>query len=265
MGKNLPKVTLPALESKGKYLQFALALEEQTKEFINPATKEFEGDKNKLLQLVKNAMVVNEDKKMVGDMYELNEAIEYLNERYNSDGDLCNSSFIYLNKLNSPKDIKESYNQALEIQHILKVIIKLNIEDRITRITLDNIIDKSYTGAGKHKFRETLASAQLRTDEEGKFADKWLREQAGEESHPAPDHDLSFSAVPEAELFKTYASGKITTATNTGTLLERIKNKSSALVLMEELKFFFYYNSRNLKVLARGVDQINERAPKRKT
>ena len=41
-------------------------------------------------------MVITEDKKMVGDMYELNEAIEYLNERYNSDGDLCNSSFIYL-------------------------------------------------------------------------------------------------------------------------------------------------------------------------
>ena len=53
MGKNFPKVTLPALESKGKYLQFALALQEQTKEFTNPVTKEFEGDNNKLLQLVK--------------------------------------------------------------------------------------------------------------------------------------------------------------------------------------------------------------------
>ena len=31
-------------------------------------------------------MVITEDKKMVGDMYELNEAIEYLNGRYNSDG-----------------------------------------------------------------------------------------------------------------------------------------------------------------------------------
>ena len=82
------------------------------------------------------------------------------------------------------------------------MIIKLNIEDRINRTTLNNIIDNSYTGAGRHKFRETLASAQLRTDEEGRFADKWLLGQAGEEPHPAPDHDLSFSAVPEADLFK---------------------------------------------------------------
>ena len=56
MGKNLPKITISALEGKGKYIQFALALQEQTKEFTTPITKEFEGDKNKLLQLIKNVL-----------------------------------------------------------------------------------------------------------------------------------------------------------------------------------------------------------------
>ena len=100
-------------------------------------------------------------------------------------------------------------------------------------------------------------------DEDGKFSDKWFLWQAGEEPHPAADHDSSFSPVPETELFKIYASGKITASTNTGTLLEEIKAMFIALVLLEEVKFFFYYNSCNLEVLAKGVDQINERCPKK--
>ena len=134
-------------------------------------------------------------------MVELNAAIDYLNNRYNSDENLSNSSFTYLNKSNSPRDMKESYSQSLEIQHILKIIIELTIEDRITRNTLDNIIDKSYTGAGKHKYREMLASAQLRAEDDGRFADKWFLCQAGEEPHPAADHDSSFSSVPESGFF----------------------------------------------------------------
>ena len=51
----MPKVKLPMLEGKRKYLQFALALQEQTKDFTN-SEGDFEGDKNKLLKLIKEAM-----------------------------------------------------------------------------------------------------------------------------------------------------------------------------------------------------------------
>ena len=48
----MPKDKLPLLDGKGKYLQFAMAYQEQTKYFTNELGQ-FEGDKNKLLQLVK--------------------------------------------------------------------------------------------------------------------------------------------------------------------------------------------------------------------
>ena len=44
----MPKIRLLLLEGKGKYIKFALALQEQTKDFTNPEG-EFEGDRNKLL------------------------------------------------------------------------------------------------------------------------------------------------------------------------------------------------------------------------
>ena len=55
---------------------------------------------------------------------------------------------------------------------MLKLVVKLNIEDRITRFTLDTIIEKAYTYAGRQKYRETLASAQLRAGEDGQYADR---------------------------------------------------------------------------------------------
>ena len=63
--KNLPKVTLPLLENRGSYLQFAFALVEQTRDFTNPSTKEYEGDKPKLLQIIKNAMVFLRTKRLL--------------------------------------------------------------------------------------------------------------------------------------------------------------------------------------------------------
>ena len=42
--KNMPKVKLPLLEGKRKYLQFGLALQEQTKDFTN-SEGHIEGDK----------------------------------------------------------------------------------------------------------------------------------------------------------------------------------------------------------------------------
>ena len=41
----MPKVKLPLLEGKEKYLQFTMAYQEQTKDFTNELGQ-FEGDKN---------------------------------------------------------------------------------------------------------------------------------------------------------------------------------------------------------------------------
>ena len=46
MGKNMPKVKLPLLDGKGKYLQFAMAYQKHTKDFTNELGQ-FEGDKKK--------------------------------------------------------------------------------------------------------------------------------------------------------------------------------------------------------------------------
>ena len=44
LGKNMPKVKLPLLTGKGNYLQFAMAYQEQTRDFTN-TSGHFEGDK----------------------------------------------------------------------------------------------------------------------------------------------------------------------------------------------------------------------------
>ena len=73
-----------------------MAYQEQTRDFTNKQGQ-FEGDKNKLLQIIKDAMCDKEDKKkLVGGMYNLDNALCYLKTRYNSDGNLSNSSFSYL-------------------------------------------------------------------------------------------------------------------------------------------------------------------------
>ena len=143
-----------------------------------------------------------------------------------------------MTKLNTPRDGRESYNQSLGIQHVLKIVVKLNIEDRITRFTLDSIIEKPYTYAGRHKYRETLASAQMRSGEDGQYADRWFRCQAGEEVR-AGDFDTSFSDIKDADLFKTVVAGDVGSTLSAGTLLDKIKAKISSVILLEELKFFF--------------------------
>ena len=71
--------------------------------------------------------------------------------------------------MSTPKSIQESYNQILTAQELLKVIIKLDLHDRITCFTYEHIIDKTYTYLGRVKYREALAAAQL------KSPNKWLR------------------------------------------------------------------------------------------
>ena len=80
----MPKVKFPLLTGKGKYLQFAMAYQEQTRDFTD-ASGQFEGDRNKLLQLFKDAMVDSEDKKILGVTYNLQTAITYLDTHYYSD------------------------------------------------------------------------------------------------------------------------------------------------------------------------------------
>ena len=96
---------LPMLEGKGKYLQFDLAYQEETKDFAN-SSGVFEGDRNKSLQLIKDATIIHEDTKLVNNMYDLDEALRYLDTRYNNDGILSKSGFNYLHKLGVPKDFK---------------------------------------------------------------------------------------------------------------------------------------------------------------
>ena len=54
-GKGLPKVKLPLLEGKSKYLHFALALHEQMKDFTNNDGV-YEANHLKLFKLIKEAM-----------------------------------------------------------------------------------------------------------------------------------------------------------------------------------------------------------------
>ena len=76
--------------------------QEQTKDFTN-SEELFEGDKNEILQQIKEAMHIKKDKTLVGSMYNLDNALCYLNTRYNSDGNLSNSSFAYLYKIGLPR------------------------------------------------------------------------------------------------------------------------------------------------------------------
>ena len=91
----MPKDKFPPLGGNGIYLQFALACQEQTKYFTN-VHGVYEGDRSKLLQLIKEDMLTPEDKKTIGSMFNLDDALTYLNAHYMSDGNLANSSFVYL-------------------------------------------------------------------------------------------------------------------------------------------------------------------------
>ena len=79
-GKGLPKVKLPLLEGKSKYLQFVRALHEWMKDFTNKEGV-YEGDHINLLKLIKEAMCTSKDKEIVGNMFSLDEALGYLNGR----------------------------------------------------------------------------------------------------------------------------------------------------------------------------------------
>ena len=161
LGKYMPKVKLPLLTEKGNYLQFAMTYQEQTRDFTN-ASGQFEGDKNKLLQLVKDAMVDLEDKKILVVTYDLQTAITYLNSHYNSDRNLSNTCFAYLDKIPSPKNIKDMYSNWLEIFHNMKVIISMGLEGRVAQETLYLVISRSFTlGANRAFLNETNRAIML--------------------------------------------------------------------------------------------------------
>ena len=65
-GYGLPKVKLPLLDGKSKYLQFALALHEQMKDFSNTDIV-YEGNNLKPLQLIEEAMSTTQDKQRCSD------------------------------------------------------------------------------------------------------------------------------------------------------------------------------------------------------
>ena len=123
----MPKVKLPLLEGKGKYLQFTLALQEQTKDFTN-SSGELEGDRSKLLQLIKEVMHSQEGKKLVGNMFNLDDALNYLNTHYNLDRNLANISFAYLTKIEAPRNAHKMYTNSLEIFHNMKILITLSLQ-----------------------------------------------------------------------------------------------------------------------------------------
>ena len=124
-------------------------------------------------------MVDPEDKKILAVTYDLSTAINYLDTRYNSDGNLSNTCFVYLDKIPSPKNSKDMYSNCLEIFHNMKVIISLGLESRIAQETLDLVISRSFTlGVYKAFLNERNRAIMLAT-EDGKFADAWLKRNAG--------------------------------------------------------------------------------------
>ena len=86
--------------------------------------------------MIKEAMHSHEDKKLEGSMYNLNDALCYLNTRYNSYGNLANSRFAYMTKVSTPRNAHEIYANCLEIFHNMKILISLGLESKITRLTL---------------------------------------------------------------------------------------------------------------------------------
>ena len=77
-----------------------------------------------MVQLIKEAMVTLQDKKILIQMYSLDAIFSYLNKSYNDDGNLSNTTFSYLCKLVIPKNSKESHSDLTEIFHNLKIFDK---------------------------------------------------------------------------------------------------------------------------------------------
>ena len=78
--------------------------------------------------------------------------ITYLDTRNNSDGNLSNMFFAYLNKPPTPKNSKEMYSNCLEIFRNMKVIIAMELEGRIAQETLDLVISRSFTLGANRAF-----------------------------------------------------------------------------------------------------------------
>ena len=119
------------------------------------------------------------------------------------------------------------YPNCLEIFHNMKIIISLGLEGRITRMTLELIISKSFTLGAKRKFLEEQNKAITLVSEDGKFADAWIRMNAGADlmAPSAPTHSSSFSEIKEADLLKEFAAGRVTEANSSGTLLDKVARK----------------------------------------
>ena len=82
----------------------------------------------------------------------------------------------------------------------MKVIIALELEGRITRSTLDLIISKSFTTGANRTFLNEQNRALMLVSEDGKFADSWLKCNAGADLDPrgdpgAPIHSSSLTEV----------------------------------------------------------------------
>ena len=70
---------------------------------------------------------------------------------YNNNGNLANSIFTYLNKVNKPRISKVSHMNFTEIFHNLRILINLGLHDRTTRLIMDTLIMKGFTFGGKFK------------------------------------------------------------------------------------------------------------------
>ena len=165
-------------------------------------------------------MVDKEDKKILGVTYSSESALNYLYTRYNSNGNLSNSSFSYLNKVLVSKNGKEMYSNCLEIFHNLKVIIAIELESRITRSTLDLIILKSVTVGVNRTFLNEQNRAIMLVSEDGKFADLLPKGDPG-----ALIQSSSFTDVREEDLLSQFATGRLHESKNTGTLLNKVAKK----------------------------------------
>ena len=79
--------------------------------------------------------------------------------------------------------------------------------------------------------------------EDGKFADSWLKHNAGANLVPrgdpgAPIHSSSLTEVREEELLREFAAGRLDESNNSGTLLDKVAKKSNAKTLLKEVKFY---------------------------
>ena len=88
----------------------------------------------------------------------------------------------------------------------MKIIISLGLASRITRLTLESIVSKSFTLGAKRKFWEEQNRTLLLAGDAGKFADSWVRRHAGADyiDPCASTHCSSFSEIEERDLLQEF-------------------------------------------------------------